>query len=151
MWAGRAKGQARPGRGAGCGQGCGTPQAAGQGQQWLRQLVAQRGPCGSVRGAGARQEPGRWVQAGHTSAPQQQSQCWFGATASPLEELGFCTVLGSPVRGKQKGNRKQLRREGWAFPLPLRLPNTWNADVLAGAEAASLDYEACSQNSRAAR
>lgn len=35
--------------------------------------------------------------------------------------------------------------------LPLLLPDTWNTGVLAGAEAATLDYEASSQNSRAAK
>lgn len=40
--------------------------------------------------------------------------------------------------------------EGWAPALLLHLPDTWNADVLAGARAASVDYKLCTQNGRAA-
>ena len=44
-----------------------------------------------------------------------------------------------------------MKREGWMLLLPLFLPDTWNTGVLAGAEAATLDYEASSQNIRAAK
>lgn len=44
-----------------------------------------------------------------------------------------------------------MKREGWMLLLPLPLPDTWNIGVLAGAGAVTLDYEASSQKSRAAK
>lgn len=140
-----AQGQVRPG---GCWvfSGLQTSRWTQWEQRWLKQL----GPQGRSLCLGEKPDKGQGPDTAREMDTGRSHCCtlatkpgWFEAAASP--EQCDRVFLHQGTHARETRGQQEALEKGKADAA------SWNTGVLAGAGAASLDYEASSQNSRAAK